>query len=49
MTRITVTCGFTEMELRRIDELVKEGYFCSRSDAIRLCTNESIGRRRSNE
>ena len=45
MPKTIVSCGFSQSEIEIIDNLVKKGYFVSRSDAIRTCTNECLLRR----
>ena len=45
MSKIIVSCGFSQKEIEIIDNLVKKGHFASRSDAIRTCTNECLVRR----
>jgi Arc/MetJ-type ribon-helix-helix transcriptional regulator len=45
MAKTIVSCGFSQTEIDTIDNLVKKGYFASRSDAIRTCTNECLVRR----
>ncbi len=44
MAKTIVSCGFSQTEIDTIDNLVKKGYFASRSDAIRTCTNECLVR-----
>ena len=38
MSNVTVTSMLTRKEVEAIDRLVKLGYFCSRSDAVRHFT-----------
>jgi len=45
MSKTIVSCGFSRTEIEIIDDLVRKGYFVSRSDAIRTCTNECLLRR----
>ena len=42
MRKIVVSCGFTEAELSRIDQLVEKRMYCSRSDAVRCLTRVGL-------
>jgi len=35
----------SEKEVEKLDELIRQGYFRSRSDALRFCTREYLIRR----
>ena len=45
MGKTIVSCGFSQKEIETIDNLVGNGHFASRSDAIRTCTIECLVRR----
>ncbi len=49
MSKRYISCGFSEAEVLRIDQLVTEGIYTSRSDAVRLCTIETMNRRVKND
>jgi len=42
MKNRVITTQISEKEAQKIDRLVSEGYYCSRSDAIRTFVRNSI-------
>jgi len=44
MKNRTITANVSEMEVNFIDELVNEGYYCSRSDAVRAFIRHCINK-----
>jgi Arc/MetJ-type ribon-helix-helix transcriptional regulator len=43
MRNVTVTSQVTLKDVEDIDRMVEDGYFCSRSDAIRSFIRQGIG------